>query len=211
MKQSFFVFIGLSFGIFLQIIYFQFKKDKILSSFFFKKIVLLVIAGIFCSKFLFSLTSYDYISSFNGGFVFYGFLIPFFLYWFLDNNKKLYFFNSIAIAMSASHAIGRLGCYLNSCCTGELLGIPVSIVESLFLLGLFNYLRQRSRVHYLFSHYVALYALFRFTIEFFREDSVRGFVFELSTSQFLSLLFLVAIILRRLFFERKILEHKVLT
>ena len=210
MKQSFFVFIGLSFGFFLQIIYFQFKKDKILSPFFFKKIALLVIAGIFCSKFLFSLTSDDYISSFNGGFVFYGFLTPFFLYWLLDN-KKLYFFNSIAIAMSASHAIGRLGCYLNSCCIGDLFGIPVSIVESLFLLGLFNYLRQRSREHDLFLSYVTLYALFRFTIEFYREDSERGFVYALSTSQFLSLLFLGAIILRRLFFERKIPGHKVPT
>jgi prolipoprotein diacylglyceryltransferase len=214
MKESFFIFIGLSLGFFLQIIHFQLKKDKILNAFFLKKIALLVIFGIFCSKFLFSLTSYKYVPSFNGGFVFYGFLIPIFLVWFLSNSKdrkNLYFYNSIAIAMSASHAIGRLGCYLNSCCTGELLGIPVSILESLFLLGLFNYLRQRSREHDLFCSYVTLYALFRFTIEIFREDMVRGFVYELSTSQILSLFFLGAIILRRLFFERKTLEHKVLT
>lgn len=116
------------------------------------------------------------------------------------------------------HAIGRIGCLLAGCCYGRptnlpwgvklnsdvvpenLIGVtlhPVQIYESILLVFLFIFLykkfKNKSFKGQIFSLYCILYAPIRFFCEFFRGDDVRGYVpfIHLSTSQFISVLFLV--------------------
>lgn len=122
-----------------------------------------------------------------------------------------------AVAIPLFHTFGRLGCFLSGCCYGipwapgityhcaampEANGIPrfpVQLVEaclnfSLFwlLLGLLRRKRYTGRLLWL---YLLLYPTYRFVLEFFRGDAIRGFLWGLSTSQLISaLLLLVSIV-----------------
>ncbi|MDR2501794.1 MAG: prolipoprotein diacylglyceryl transferase [Oscillospiraceae bacterium] len=122
-----------------------------------------------------------------------------------------------AVGVSLGHAVGRVGCYFAGCCYGievhaenplalvypapplhypasappgvPLLNIP--LMESGFLLLLHGilvavYLRTRRR-GLTAGLYLLLYALWRFVIEFYRGDTLRGEYFGLSTSQYISL------------------------
>jgi phosphatidylglycerol:prolipoprotein diacylglycerol transferase len=80
---------------------------------------------------------------------------------------------------------------------GVPLGIPLhptQLYESAASLLIFGYLlwrfRRKSYEGQIFLHYLTLYAIMRFLIEFLRGDEDRGFVFDhlLSTSQFIALL-----------------------
>jgi phosphatidylglycerol:prolipoprotein diacylglycerol transferase len=122
-----------------------------------------------------------------------------------------------APGIALGQAIGRLGCLSAGCCYGKPTHVPwaitftnqyaydnvgvtlntplhpTQIYESLATFALFLYLTWRlSRKHLtgqILLEYLALYALLRFVIEFFRNDD-RGFVLYglLSTSQFVSIL-----------------------
>lgn len=107
------------------------------------------------------------------------------------------------------HAFGRIGCYLAGCCYGKetssiygvhfpfleegVYVIPVQLYEALFLFLLFSFLLIiemfiKNKKSYLLSGlYFLLYGLWRFVIEFFRGDEIRG-IFILSTSQWISIL-----------------------
>ena len=121
-------------------------------------------------------------------------------------------------AIALGQAIGRLGCLMAGCCYGcetarpwgitftdpvaeEIVGTPLGIAlhpvqlyESLSCFTLFIFLVWLSRrKHFegqIILAYSILYAVIRFSIEFFRGDPVRGFVFDhlLSTSQFVALI-----------------------
>ena len=120
------------------------------------------------------------------------------------------------------HAFGRIGCFLTGCCHGrvsERFGIafteslsaqngvpyfPIQLVCSACDLALFFFLlwfeKRRHREGKTLPCYLAVYAVGRFIIEFFRGDEVRGFVLGLSTSQWISLAVLIvlgALALRR--------------
>lgn len=119
------------------------------------------------------------------------------------------------------HAIGRVGCFAAGCCYGmeadwglaftdSLVApngvklIPIQLFEAgaevLICLILLWYVVRHTKWHpkplRLLSLYFLLYAPVRFVLEFFRGDVVRGFLWSLSTSQWISILiFLAGIIL----------------
>jgi len=128
--------------------------------------------------------------------------------------------------IAVGHAIGRLGCFSAGCCYGKACGLPIAVefhnefahsvvgvplntpiyptqlMSSLGLFIIFLVLRfyfwpRRKFQGQLIWLYVLIYSAFRFGIEFFRGDFVRGFVFNIiSTSQFISvILFLTAAIM----------------
>lgn len=107
-----------------------------------------------------------------------------------------------------AHAGGRVGCLMAGCCFGivhegflcfTLNGVSrlgTQIMEAMFLavLGIFLTLLYNSRKlrrGTVSSLYMLLYAVWRFIIEFYRDD-YRGNVGALSTSQFISLFIFAA-------------------
>ena len=124
------------------------------------------------------------------------------------------------------HAFGRVGCFFAGCCYGiempEGLGVtfthsrfapnnvslfPVQLVEAgceivIFILLTILAHRAKDGVTIL-AGYVFLYAPIRFVLEFFRGDVVRGFLFGLSTSQWISILAVFLAALCLFLYERK--------
>ncbi len=114
-------------------------------------------------------------------------------------------------AIALAHGLGRIGCLFAGCCHGAVTDawygiynvsldaktVPLQLFEALFLFALAAYLTVRlwKRKHGNLGLYLALYAVWRFTLEFFRTDR-RGEspIAGLSPSQFTAiLLFAVAI------------------
>ena len=120
-------------------------------------------------------------------------------------NKGDYFKYMALVApiLPLSHATGRLGCFFNGCCYGNTtdscfgvvfpaLGdniprLPVQLYESTFLLILtiviLLFERKEIMKKVMFLFYILCYSIFRFIIEFFRGDDIRGFFMNFSTSQ----------------------------
>ena len=114
-----------------------------------------------------------------------------------------------APSVALFHAFGRIGCFLGGCCYGiesdfgfvfthslnesanGVRRLPVQLFESGFEFILFAVLsillRKEKLKGRLFSLYLVLYGIFRFIIEYFRGDTYRGFIFGISTSQFISI------------------------
>lgn len=118
-----------------------------------------------------------------------------------------------AVCVPLFHTFGRIGCFLGGCCYGieskfgftahnvllpemsDVKRFPIALVESLFnlllfmlLLNLFNKKSHHGNLIYL---YTIIYAVGRFIFEFFRGDTVRGIFFGISTSQWISIIFLI--------------------
>lgn len=110
------------------------------------------------------------------------------------------------------HAFGRVGCFLSGCCYGiEYHGafavtfpkgnagmapygvelFPVQLLEAALNVVLWAVLtavyRRTSRRWLTSGLYLILYSVMRFVLEFFRGDSIRGFVGDLSSSQFIGI------------------------
>ena len=116
----------------------------------------------------------------------------------------------IPIAITIAHAFGRLGCFFGGCCYGKvaewglpcadeysLIGvnvIPTQLFEMSFLILLaatMAVLYFKFKFNYNFAVYMIAYAIWRFTIEFFRAD-YRGLEgLALSPSQIWSLVMVV--------------------
>lgn len=134
----------------------------------------------------------------------------------LDKNNLL---DIYAVLTPLFHVFGRIGCFLGGCCYGiesefgftvhnntlnpSINGVnrlPVPLFESacnllifLFILYLYNKDKMRNKLIYV---YMLIYPVVRFIIEFFRGDEYRGFLFGLSTSQWISIiLFVFAVIM----------------
>ena len=132
-------------------------------------------------------------------------------------NKKLNknnFLDIYAVLTPLFHIFGRIGCFLGGCCYGvesefgftvhgntlnplvnDVNRFPIQLVEAglnllifLFLLFLFNKDIMRDKLIYI---YMLVYPVVRFIDEFFRGDAYRGFLFGLSTSQWISIILLV--------------------
>ena len=124
-----------------------------------------------------------------------------------------------AVLVPLFHAFGRIGCFLGGCCYGiesafgftvhnnhlnpsinDVNRFPVQLLESgcnfmifFILLYLFNKRIMEKRLIYI---YLLIYPAVRFSDEFLRADTYRGFLWGLSTSQWISiLLFLFALIM----------------
>ncbi len=93
----------------------------------------------------------------------------------------------IAPCIVIAHAFGRIGCLLDGCCYGKISSyglpmyvhgvwekrIPIQLYESLFLFalcGVLVFLLLKKRGDYNASVYLIGYGVWRFIIEFFRDD-----------------------------------------
>lgn len=120
----------------------------------------------------------------------------------------------LAPALPLFHAFARIGCFLVGCCYGlpcehgiaftQALGapngiplLPIQLIEGgcnlLILAALLLTEKQRRKGSNL-PFYLASYAVCRFVLEFWRGDAIRGFVGPLSTSQWISVLILAAVL-----------------
>ncbi|MEI6132256.1 MAG: prolipoprotein diacylglyceryl transferase family protein [Bacillota bacterium] len=95
--------------------------------------------------------------------------------------------NIIAPAVALGMAIGRLGCFFNGCCYGKpspigfnfgdgVTRMPTQLIDSVFnLISFFVLLYLKDRVimpGILFKYYISAYLVFRFFIEFLRENQI---------------------------------------
>ena len=156
------------------------------------------------------------IAVYFGGSVFYGGLLGGMLtggVYLIRKKDRADYADLAAVAAPLFHTFGRLGCFLTGCCYGVESDIgfvyhhaisagangvrrfPVQLVEmglnfALFWL-MFIWLRKGKHKGRLMQWYLLIYPVYRFILEFFRGDDYRGFIFGLSTSQFISLLILL--------------------
>ncbi|MEG0663704.1 MAG: prolipoprotein diacylglyceryl transferase, partial [Clostridia bacterium] len=149
-----------------------------------------------------------------GGSVFYGGLIGGILVGFIYMKKKKLpiglYSDIIAPIIPLFHFFGRIGCFLGGCCYGietsfgflyenqlipqasGVIRFPVQLLESLFNIILFLVLmlffkkgKFKNKLIYI---YLLIYSVGRFFIEFLRGDDYRGYIFSLSTSQFIGII-----------------------
>ena len=158
----------------------------------------------------------------SNGMVFYGGMLGalFVLYRYADKYQidKKALFDFYAPLFPLFHCFGRIGCFLNGCCHGvvsEKYGIPfhdsisavngvpyfpIQLVCSLGNLLLFLAVLLYEKAHHRRGHamylYLIIYAPCRFIVEFFRGDTIRGFLLGLSTSQWISILIIVVLAIR---------------
>ncbi len=157
----------------------------------------------------------------NSGIVYWGGLIGFLLVIYLNClfRKKDFnnIANSLAVVIPLFHGFGRLGCYFAGCCYGRIdegffslpyrFGVdeewekrlPVQLIEAGFEFCLFVILfrfylhRRQNKKMNLLKFYLVIYSSFRFLIEFFRGDNVRGILIGFSFSQIISMIVLIYI------------------
>lgn len=145
-----------------------------------------------------------------GGFVFFGGLIGaiggLYIYSKRKWNRLFDLLDTYASIIPLGQAIGRIGCYFNGCCYGnyytgflsvkyivqgkETHVFPTWFIESFYCFVLFICMFLISRKIYSRIYaaiYMTNYSLFRFSIEFFRGDSLRGIWMGLSTAQYISI------------------------
>jgi phosphatidylglycerol---prolipoprotein diacylglyceryl transferase len=116
--------------------------------------------------------------------------------------------NIIAPAVALGMSIGRLGCFFNGCCYGipgtwgidfgdGLLRYPTQLFESAFHLTAFILLHKlklkTKKPGILFKYYVLSYFIFRFFIEFIRENPV--FYFGLTLYQLICIIGIIFVTL----------------
>ena len=161
---------------------------------------------------------YSYIA---GGMVFYGGLFGvialtyFTSHWLKIDIKEYY--SSLIPGFVLFASAGRIGCFLTGCCYGVetdsahgvmfqlseiaphgVYLIPTQLYESGFDLILVVLLII---IGFCFPHvnqlkvYLYLYAVFRFILEFFRGDRYRAFFLSVSTSQWISVLLIVTLVI----------------
>lgn len=132
------------------------------------------------------------------------------------------FADMVAVVIPLFHSFARVGCFLSGCCYGieskfgitvhgntlvpevnDVSRFPVQLLEAALNLILFFVLyciykrtlidpRLQGKIIFI---YLISYSVIRFFDEFLRGDEIRGFIFGLSTSQFISVcLFTVSVI-----------------
>lgn len=95
-----------------------------------------------------------------------------------ENLMRLY--DIVCVALPLSHALGRVGCYLNGCCYGKpthwssMAAHPVQLYEAalnvVLFFGLMWYFPRKKRDGSVVVTYMLVYASIRFCMEFFRGD-----------------------------------------
>ncbi|MCL2251439.1 MAG: prolipoprotein diacylglyceryl transferase [Treponema sp.] len=173
------------------------------------------------------------IGSIFGGRTFYGGLIgALVLGWFVILKDKNYikYFDIIALGIPLFHFFAKIGCFLAGCCYGieskigfkyidnhsaetdEIIRLPVQLLESFFCIILFFYLNYlfiknkfENKLIYL---YLLIYSAGRFFIEYLRGDASRGIWFHLSTSQIISILIILFILISSFIFYNKHKNNK---
>ena len=128
----------------------------------------------------------------------------------VNMNKGIWFLVRIApMSITIAHAFGRIGCLFAGCCHGhvttewygiwnESVGaktVPIPLYESIFLFVLsailivllFKFHSKDTMASYLVS-----YGIWRFVIEFFRDDYRGNFIPGITPSQFWSIIMVIA-------------------
>ncbi|MDD4541045.1 MAG: prolipoprotein diacylglyceryl transferase [Eubacteriales bacterium] len=165
----------------------------------------------------------------GGGMVFYGGLLGgvLMLVGYLKK-YKLPFLPSLdiaAVAVPVGQAIGRVGCFSVGCCYGvpskhglllphsliaprDVPLVPTQLIETVFCLVLaallYLLLRRGPRAGVVTSIYLVAYSVFRFVIEFWRGDVVRGFIGPLSLSQWISIIIVLLVLGYQLLSRRQV-------
>ena len=157
-----------------------------------------------------------------GGSVFYGGLFGgiIFAYFYLKKQKFDIdpYVGIGTLCIPLFHFFGRIGCFLSGCCYGIECGFgvyfkyssapgcqdvkrfPVQLIEALILLVIFlvllwQYDKKNKTGKFIFKLYLFLYSFCRFFLEFFRGDDYRGFIGFFSTSQIISIIIFVIVLL----------------
>lgn len=129
-------------------------------------------------------------------------------------------FDPIAVVIPLFHTFGRIGCFTAGCCYGKVTDsrlavlytihqgtdietafrVPTQIIEAsinllVFCLILFFFIKKKYEGDLIYV-YLAIYAIVRFFMEFFRGDIYRGVFLGVSTSQIISLLVLISIMIK---------------
>ena len=161
----------------------------------------------------------------KGGYVFYGGaiggVIGFWAYAKQFHLSAVDFLDIGAMVVPLGHAFGRVGCFFSGCCYGipydgflsytyqysmgedTPLGVPllpVQLIEAFCLLCIFVAIlllyksRPMQRGREMIA-YLIMYPCLRFTLEFFRGDTVRGGFLGISTSQWISLALLLTAVI----------------
>ena len=139
-------------------------------------------------------------------------------------------FYAILPSVPLAQAFGRVGCFLAGCCygcetdlpigviyTNPVGGVPtgvpllpVQLIETVMNLILFALLmlydkKTRNKQHRMTMPclYGIGYGVIRFILEYFRYDSIRGFLLGLSTSQWISILIFALCVTGILIMKRK--------
>ena len=184
-----------------------------------KKSAAYVMTGaIVCGKLLYAATrilegNYGILNVLNG-FIFYGGFLGVILGLYIFSRKENIRFSDITDVYASffplGQAIGRIGCYFNGCCYGkeytgfgavnyvvdgiETTVFPTWFVESMFCILLFLCFFRISKRMYsgmYFAYYMMSYGIFRFIIENYRGDMIRGVWYGISTSQYISIMVVI--------------------
>ncbi len=165
----------------------------------------------------------------SSGFVFYGGLIGGILSLPLINKVHKIEVNKyipcIVPGFCVAHSFGRIGCSLAGCCHGKVTQghlyflykhsiiapnnvklFPVQGIEAscIFLVGIICFIIVWKKIKLNVAYiYVILYSVLRFILEFFRGDIERGIYLGFSTSQIVSMLLIVFLLL----WVKKIKKH----
>lgn len=150
-----------------------------------------------------------------------GFLVMVWLLSHIGNRSWKEIANVTAVIIPLFHAFGRLGCFFGGCCYGKISSswiafpysvageteissrIPTALLEAgveliLFLLCFFWYRKKKQQKKLwdgqILWSYLLIYSIWRFIIEFWRGDAIRGVFGWVSFSQGISvILFLLCI------------------
>jgi phosphatidylglycerol---prolipoprotein diacylglyceryl transferase len=125
--------------------------------------------------------------------------------------------NAFAPAIALGVAIGRIGCFLAGCCYGKptnmgwgvnfgdgVLRYPTQLFESVFMLGMFFWLRRRAKdpavkPGQLFGELMLAYFSFRFLLEFIKDEPIM--FLGLTIFQYIS----IVVIIYLMFVKEKLL------
>ena len=110
----------------------------------------------------------------------------------------------IPIGIAIAHAFGRFGCFFGGCCYGKeaewgltcagdpyTTVIPTQLFEMSFLIllaAVMAVLYFKFKLNYNFSVYLIAYGIWRFCIEYVRDDDRGSFIGNITPSQFWSIL-----------------------
>ncbi|MDR1729855.1 MAG: prolipoprotein diacylglyceryl transferase [Prevotellaceae bacterium] len=139
--------------------------------------------------------------------------------------------NLFAPAIAIGVAVGRLGCFFNGCCYGkptalpwavdpgdEIMRHPTPVYESAFMLLMFfvlkfGFTKREVKPGFLFNFLMLAYFIFRFLVEFIREERVA--FSHLTYFQLISIFVIIyllladkQLVLRQLFLKQKSKKQK---
>ena len=173
----------------------------------------------------------------QGGLVFYGGLLgaiagAFITAHYLKRDIREYY-PALVPGIAIMAGFGRIGCFLTGCCYGAETSspihvvypeggivpggiplVPVQLYEAAFdfilviVLVILSAKSKGIRPH-LLNLYCLLYAVFRFILEFWRADSIRGALGPFSTSQWISLFLIVCVSVKEVLNTRRKAENTV--